>query len=148
MLGGKNDFRGKPERVFPKGLDPERSYLVESADGKRPAETRTGADWMRDGIWVEESGESLYLNLADRPGTGEAMEAPMQPKNVTVTKEHWLQRDGAMILWDEIALDAPVSYAEIRKNGELLEEVASGHGWFDETYREGDVYTVRFMLMR
>lgn len=145
MLGGKNEFRGKPERIFPKGLDPERTYLIESADGKMKPQSRTGAEWMRDGIWTDCGDGAIYLNLADRPGTGAITAKLDAPKHVTCAKEHWLQRDGGMILWDEPSSDVLLSHAELWKNGEPFEEVASGHGWFDETYRSGDRYQVRFV---
>ena len=145
MLGGKNPFAGKPEVVFPKGLDPERSYRVESEDGSFAPQVRTGAEWMADGIRLEKTGSALYFNLGDRPGMNAGGKAPDAPANLHFAKEHWLHRDGAMVLWDEPSGDVLLSHAELWKNGELLAEVASGHGWFDDAYAEGDSYRARFV---
>lgn len=144
LSGGKNPFAGKPETVYPKGLLPELDYTVESKNASFAPITKTGAEWMAQGIHIPAftAGDSLYLNLTDRPGMGTDTSVPTAPGRVTVTQECWLNRQGAMVTWEPSQDEGVIAYYALYKNNRLLAEVAAGLGWLDETYRQGDTYAV------
>lgn len=144
VLGRKFPSAGKPETVYPKGLLPDTLYTVEDPAGSMAAETRTGAQWMQDGISVPaaEARMRLYLNLTDRPGSGACTDVPAAPVALSAARETWMGHDGIMLRWQADGDDALIAYYALCRNGEKIAEVAAGHGWLDTEGKAGDAYTV------
>ena len=140
-----NPLLGKTDRVFLKGLDPEKDYLIESRLGSVPTQTRTGMEWMRDGVLLTnvQPGEVLFLNLPDRPGTGSIKEQPAAPTQVQMAAETWLRRQGIGVSWQPSANAEIVSYYEIARDGAPLTKVAIGTYFFDMDAQSNHRYAVR-----
>lgn len=140
-----NPLLGKSDRVFPKGLSPQREYLIESRLGSVPAQTKTGAEWMREGIFMENvaAGEVLYINLPDRPGTGSIHELPAPPSALTCEPAEWLRRKGMALSWKAPEQDSLISYYEIAKNGVPYTKVSIGNYYFDANAEPSAKYAVR-----
>ena len=140
-----NPLLGKTDRVFLKGLDPEKDYLIESRLGSVPTQTRTGMEWMRDGVLLTnvQPGEVLFLNLPDRPGTGSIKEQPAAPTQVQVAAETWLRRQGIGVSWQASANAEIVSYYEIARDGAPLTKVSIGTYFFDTDAQGNHRYAVR-----
>ena len=140
-----NPLLGKTDRVFLKGLDPEKDYLIESRLGSVPTQTRTGMEWMRDGVLLTnvQPGEVLFLNLPDRPGTGSIKEQPAAPTQVQMAAETWLRRQGIGVSWQPSANAEIVSYYEIARDGAPLTKVSIGTYFFDTDAQGNHRYAVR-----
>ena len=140
-----NPLLGKSDRVFLKGLEPQREYLIESRLGSVSPEKRTGAEWMAEGVWMEnvQPGEVLYINLPDRPGTGSIAEAPEAPGEPSARCARWLNRDGVGVSWAAPQKDALISYYEIARDGTPLTKVSIGAYYFDADAPDGARYAVR-----
>jgi hypothetical protein len=52
MISGDshNPILGKSAVIYPKGLLPGEAYNIEALEGGMPAQTKTGAEWMKDGL--------------------------------------------------------------------------------------------------
>ena len=114
-------FWANSDRLWIKGLDPERSYLIESRLGSMAPQTKTGAEWMREGIWLDDvhAGEVLFINLPDRPGTGSIRELPEAPRALHVAPAQWLNRRGVGVSWTAPDNHDLISYYELVKDGAL-----------------------------
>ncbi|GAA4193419.1 hypothetical protein GCM10022219_15190 [Microbacterium oryzae] len=136
---------GSAVTLKPKGLEPDHAYTVASQEGSVPTQTRSGADWMRDGIdigaYVE--GEILYFNLENRPGAGTDEVAPTPAAEVRTALATRLGEDGVELTWKAGADDRWLSHYAIWKNGEPYTKVSSGEYFFDAGAAVDDVYEVR-----
>ena len=140
-----NPMHGRSERIFPKGLDPEKRYRIDSQLGGMEPDTKTGAEWMRDGIFLShvEPGEYLFLNLPVRPGMGVCQKAPCAPSSVHMGMEQWMGNNGVGIHWEKPQDSAEISCYELEKNGEFHTKVSIGTFCFDETGTCADQYRIR-----
>ena len=140
-----NPLLGKSDRIFLKGMAPDREYLIESRLGCTPARKKTGAEWMKEGVWLENvrPGEVLYINLPDRPGTGSLREKPQAPENAALSRARWLNRDGVAIQWTAPEKDDAISYYEIARDGEPFTKVSIGTYYFDGGLDGSARYAVR-----
>ncbi len=139
-----NPMTGHPLRVFPKGLLPDLAYTVEALEHGMETETKSGADWMRDGIRLSclNPGEYLLLNLTGRPGTGTAQAAPKAPVKPEKAKAHWLNRNGIALSWVPGDTEQFISYYEVSKDGRPLTRVSAGCYLFLPDGEENAVYSV------
>ncbi len=140
-----NPMLGKSDRVYLKGLNPGEAYRIESRLGATESQTRTGAEWMRDGVWLKDvkPGEYLFINLPDRPGTGSAGAPPLPPRRVTVEPCAWLGHEGLGIGWEAPDDDHLISYYELARDGKPFTKVATGTYYFEEDPEKGGACQVR-----
>lgn len=140
-----NPLLGKSDRIFLKGMDPQREYLIESRLGSIPAQRKTGEQWMREGVYLEnvQAGEVLYINLPDRPGTGSIRERPAAPAALHCEPAQWLRRKGIALSWKAPENDSLISYYEISKDGEPFTKVSIGTYYFDIHAEKPARYAVR-----
>ena len=140
-----NPLLGKSDRLFIKGLDPARDYLIESRLGSVPAQRRRGDEWMRDGVFLAsvQPGEVLFINLPDRPGTGSIDHAPDAPTGLTVKQESWLGRSGTGVRWTPPTDRRLISYYELAKNGAPFTKISTGAYYFDVCGDASARYAVR-----
>lgn len=140
------NLAGKELTIYPKGLTAEQSYTVSTLEGgmAEPA-TKTGAEWMEQGIALSELklGEVIFLNLESRPGTGTDTTPPATPEGVTTTPAKYMNVDGMEVTWTAGRDDNWISYYEIEKNGEAYDKVSAGTFYFDRNGTTEDVYRVR-----
>ena len=122
----------KPVVVHPRGLLPEAKYVV-GFDSTQATTERTGADLMTNGIAIKDQkpGELIYLNLPNRPGSGQDKVPPQSPGRVLVRRETNLGHGGAGVYWSPGTDDNWISYYEVRRDGTILDKVAIGVYYFD-----------------
>ena len=140
-----NKMLGKSERVFPKGLIAGADYRIESLRGSIAAQTKSGAEWMRDGIALTnvQPGEYLLINLPNRPGHGDGTAPkPETPKGLTKNAETWLRRDGIALSWQPVHDNGRMIHYEVNKNGEFFNNIAIGSFMFDQDGKQSDEYAV------
>jgi hypothetical protein len=120
--------------VYPRGLLPKESYLVEFAVEKSSA-TRTGADLTANGLVVKDQkpGELVFLNLPSRPRSGRDKTAPTPPGRVMARRETNIGYAGMGIYWSPGADDNWVSYYEVRRGEEILGKASTGTYYFDRS---------------
>jgi hypothetical protein len=101
----------KPVVVHPRGLLPEAKYLV-GFDSTQATSERTGADVMDNGIAIKDQkpGELIYLNLPNRPGSGQDKVPPQSPGRVLARRETNLGHRGIGIYWAPGRDDNWISY--------------------------------------
>jgi len=140
-----NPILGKPAVIYPKGLNPDEDYLIESLRGGMEPTVRKGKEWMKDGISLSctLSGEYLLINLPGRPGQGTDKEPPTTPAFAKKEKEVWLDHEGIGISWGESTDNVMVSYYELYKNGEPYTKISTGTYYFDDKGCVDDEYMVR-----
>ena len=140
-----NPLLGKSDRVWIKGLDPDREYLIESRLGSMAAQKKTGAEWMSEGVRIEnvQAGEVLFINLPDRPGTGSIKVKPDAPANLHKAPAKWLNREGIGVRWDAPENNRLISYYELAKNGEPFTKISTGTYYFDVDADDTARYAVR-----
>jgi hypothetical protein len=147
MISGHdlNPMIGKSAVIYPKGLAPDADYTIEALEGGMATQTRTGAEWMEQGIALDTVayGENLLINLPGRPGQGTDTEPPTTPGSVTKALATWIGHDGAGISWEASSDNVMVSYYEIVKNGQPLTRVSTGTYCFDDAGTLEDEYQVR-----
>ncbi|MFA6244657.1 MAG: malectin domain-containing carbohydrate-binding protein, partial [Candidatus Hydrogenedentales bacterium] len=121
-----------PVVVHPQGLLPEAKYLV-GFDSTQATTERTGADLMANGIAIDDqpAGELIYLNLPNRPRSGQDKVPPQSPGRVLVRHETNIGHRGIGVYWSPGADDNWISYYEVRRNGGVLDKVALGDYYFD-----------------
>jgi hypothetical protein len=136
---------GQKRPGIPQGLNPGEAYRIEARLGAMEPQTRTGAEWMRDGVWLKDvkPGEYLFINLPDRPGTGAAGAPPLPPKRVTVEPCAWLGHEGLGIGWEAPDDDRMISYYELARDGKPFTKVATGTYYFEEDPEKGGACQVR-----
>ena len=122
----------QPLVVCPRGLLPEAKYLV-GFDSTRATTERTGADLMTAGIAIadQKAGELIYLNLPNRPGSGQDNIAPQSPGRVLARCETNIGHSGIGIDWSPGVDNNWISYYEVRRDGIVLDKVAIGNYYFD-----------------
>ena len=130
---------GKSFIIYPKGLKPSYEYTIESWERQVTSKTMTGAEWMAQGILVNKlvPGETIFLNLQNRPGAGSDKQAPTTPTNLTVKEATYLQRSGIELNWTASTDNTMVSYYNIYRNGKYVDRVAQGTFYFA---KNGSVY--------
>ena len=140
-----NPIIGKSAVIYPKGLLSGEMYTIESLEGGMPTQTKTGAEWMKDGIRLDrvKFGENLLVNLPGRPGQGADSVPPTTPGAATKEKAHWIGHDGVGVSWGASTDNVMVSYYEVYKNGKPFTKVSVGTYLFDDAGRIQDEYEIR-----
>jgi hypothetical protein len=135
-----------PVVVRPRGLLPEAKYVV-GFDSTQATTERTGAALMTAGIAIknQKPGELIYLNLPNRPGSGQDKLPPQSPGRVLVRRETNIGHGGIGVYWSPGADNNWISYYEVRRDGRILEKVAIGDYYFDhaEGWSNAHEYAVR-----
>lgn len=131
--------------LYPKKLNPAQNYTISTLEGGMTKTTRTGAEWMTQGITLSplKAGEVIFLNLENRPGSGNDKTAPTAPSNLSVNKATYMNRSGVEISWKAGSDNNWVSYYEIEKNGALYDRVSKGSYYFDVNGSMSDSYRIR-----
>ncbi len=140
-----NPLLGKTDRLFIKGLDPRKKYLIESRLGSVCTEEKSGAEWMAEGVLMHNvrAGEVLYINLPDRPGTGSIREMPAAPSDVKAETCTWLGHGGVGVSWTAPEKNQMISYYEVSRNGAVITKISQGEYYFDDGADGSAVYAVR-----
>ncbi len=132
--------------IYPRGLVPEESYLVEF-EVEKASVTRTGADLMKNGIVIKDQkpGELIYLNLPNRPRGGRDKTAPKPPGRVVARRETNIGFTGMGVYWSPGSDDNWVSYYEVRRGETILGKASTGTYFFDhsEGWDPRTTYSVR-----
>lgn len=138
-------YAGVNITLTPKGLNPEAAYTVSTLEGGIASSTKSGAEWMNSGIPLTplQLGEVVFLNLEDRPGSGNDQIAPASPANVSISNGRYMDRNGIEITWDEGADNNWISYYEVFKNGQAYDKVSKGTYYFDINGTLSDQYSIR-----
>ncbi|MHB0999215.1 MAG: alpha-amylase family protein [Armatimonadota bacterium] len=121
--------------IKPKGLIPDMEYTISYQDGSGAPETRTGADLMTNGIYLEKvaAGELIYLNLPMHPGSKLDTEAPSAPSNVTKQWGENMGYPGVELSWEPATDNNWISYYRILRDGKEIDKVAKGSFYFDHS---------------
>lgn len=121
-----------PAVVFPRGLLPETKYVV-GLDSTQATTERIGADLMANGIAINDQkpGELIYLNLPNRPGSGQDKVPPQSPGRVLVRRETNIGHGGIGVYWSPGTDNNWISYYEVRRDETILDKVAIGNYFFD-----------------
>lgn len=140
-----NPIIGKSAVIYPKGLLPDKEYTIEALEGGMEKTTKTGAEWMKEGIRLScvKYGEALFINLPGRPGQGTDTEPPSAPSFAVKRPAKWFDYEGVEVYWGESDDNVMVSYYEIYKNGEFLTKVSIGTYYFDDQGCMDDKYEIR-----
>ena len=137
-----------PVVVRPQGLLPEAKYVV-GFDSTQATTERTGADLLTNGITIKDQkpGELIYLNLPNRPGSGQDKVAPQSPGCVLVRHETNIGHGGIGVYWSPGTDNNWISYYEVRRDGRILEKAAMGDYYFDHAagWEGRHEYAVRTM---
>lgn len=138
-------YFGSAVTIHPKGLLPGHNYALRMWKTPAFAQTKTGAQWMADGVPISslKEGEILLFNLADYPGSGEQTTAPAAPQTATKSLAEYLGSSGTEINWTMPSVSSWVSYVEIVKNGEVIDKVSRGTFWFGAGHSSDATYIVR-----
>ena len=139
QIGGKNPYLDKPEIIFPKGLVSDAVYTIDSELGSVDRETKTGKEWMQDGISIRKvtASEVIYFNVQDRPGMGTDHIPPTTPEWIRTTEEYWMGHKGIGVEWAAASDNVFVSYYQLYKNGQPLAKVSTGTYYFDISGEKG-----------
>jgi hypothetical protein len=142
----KGDASSSPVTVYPKGLDPQRSYDVRF-QLQSGSSRRSGADLMANGVTLPSIavGELVYLNLPGHPGSGTDHAPPSAPEHVTAVAGTQMDTNGVEVSWSPGADNNWVSYYQVSRNGQVIGKTAKGTFYFDHTPAASPaaVYTVR-----
>lgn len=138
-------FAGVNVTLTPKGLNPSSAYTISTLEGGMATATKTGAEWMSEGIALTplQLGEVIFLNLENRPGSGNDQIAPVSPVNVSVSNARYMDRSGVELTWGEGSDNNWISYYEVFKNGEAYDKVSKGTYYFDVNGTLNDQYSIR-----
>lgn len=142
-----NPMLRRSERVYIKGLDPDKKYWIDSQlGGMEPAE-KTGREWMEEGVYLScvKPGEYLFINLPGRPGKGTRTAPPKAPVSLRVNPGRWMGKDGMELHWE--AGDNDASYFEVEKDGAFYTKISIGHFCFDEEGTSQSAYRIRAVDM-
>jgi hypothetical protein len=133
----KGDAAQSPVTVYPKGLNPRRSYDVRF-ELQAGASQRSGADLMAHGITLPTIGvgELIYLNLPGHPGSGTDHTPPAPPARVTATADTNMGYHGVEVSWTPGADNNWVAYYEVLRDGAVIGKVAKGTSYFDHSPAE------------
>lgn len=140
-----NPIIGKSAVIYPKGLLSNEEYTIESLEGGMETTTKTGAQWMKEGIRLcyVKPGENLLINLPGRPGQGTDTEPPTTPSFANKRPAKWFGYEGIEVYWGEASDNVMVSHYEILKNERFLTKVSTGTYYFDDQGCMDDEYKVR-----
>ncbi|MHB8865277.1 MAG: malectin domain-containing carbohydrate-binding protein [Pirellulaceae bacterium] len=121
-----------PVAIYPRGLLPECRYVI-GFDSMHTVVERTGADLMSHGIAIEDQkpGELVYLNLPNRPGSGQDHVPPQSPGRVLVCRETNIGHSGIGVYWSPGMDNNWISYYEVRRGETIVDKVAIGNYYFD-----------------
>lgn len=138
-------LEGTNVKVYPKGLKEEQAYTVSTLEGGMGTATKTGAEWMDEGILLTplKTGEVVFLNLEGRPGSGSDQTAPLAPEVISAGNAQYMGRSGTEIVWGAGFDENWISYYEIEKNGVPYDRVSKGTRYFDAGALTGDSYRIR-----
>lgn len=131
--------------IYPKGLIPSLNYTVSTLEGGMADTTRTGQQWMNTGITLTplEYGEIIFLNIDNRPGSGEDQIAPGAPSNVIKVSDKNVGHNGIGITWTAGTDNNWISYYEVFRNNSSIDKVSKGTYYFDTDGSIGDTYEIR-----
>jgi hypothetical protein len=120
--------------IRPKGLTPSENYLV-SFQEITMSETRTGAELMANGIKLDkmEPGELIYLNLPYHPGNTLDKTPPSPPTDVQKALTTNMGYPGVEVTWKPGQDDHWLSYYQVLRNNQVLDNVAKGTFYFDHS---------------
>ncbi|MCU6733267.1 discoidin domain-containing protein [Diplocloster agilis] len=135
---------GTSFQIYPKGLIPEREYTITSLEGSVQEASKTGEEWMENGISLTpfQEGEVIFLNVEKVPGKGKDSVAPGSPSNCTKESAEYLYRPGVELNWSDAEDETWISYYEIQKNGSYLDKVSVGTSYFEPYGDVNDSYSV------
>ena len=121
-----------PVVVCPRGLLPETKYVV-GFDSTHATTERIGADLMTNGITINDQkpGELIYLNLPNRPGSGQDKVPPQSPGRVLAHRETNIGHGGIGVYWSPGMDNNWISYYDLRRDGTILGKAAIGNYYFD-----------------
>jgi hypothetical protein len=121
--------------VYPKGLDPSRTYDVRYQLASGSA-SRTGADLMGNGVTLTaiQAGELIWIGMPKHPGSGQDTTAPTAPSNVTAQVRTNMGYAGTEVTWDAGSDDNHVSGYEVDRGGTEIAFVAKGRSYFDHSH--------------
>jgi len=132
--------------ILPRGLLPEHKYVL-GFDSTLETTLRTGADLMANGILIKNQapGELVYLDLPNRPRSGQDKVAPKAPGRVYRRREMNIGHSGVALYWSPGSDDNWVSFYEIRRGATILGKVSKGNYYFDHSagWDAGTDYAVR-----
>jgi hypothetical protein len=139
---------GKPVTIFPRGLQPDSTYDVRTYT---PAVhfRKSGSELMTGGITLRAvaSGELIFFNLSDYPGSGTDKTPPEPPSHVTKRLGTNLGTQGIEVAWSTAHDNNWVSYYEVLRNGAVIGKAAKGTFYFDHSagarQKGKEVYEVR-----
>lgn len=136
---------GTAVTLYPKKLNATKKYTVSTLEGGMEKATKTGAQWMSEGIPLTSlrAGEVIFLNLEGRPGSGNDAVAPAPPGNYSISKAGYMGHSGVEINWDAGSDNNWISYYEIEKNGAPYDKVSKGTYFFDANGSLRDSYRIR-----
>ena len=134
-----DEMVGKTFSIYPKGLVPDQLYTVSSWEGGVVRDTRTGAEWMEEGVCINGlvPGETVFFNLESRPGNDTDHTAPTAPTDLTICEATYLGRTGVEINWNPGTDDTMLAHYNIYRNGELVSTIGYGTFYFG---LNGNVY--------
>ncbi|MEI6071972.1 MAG: hypothetical protein WCS31_09280 [Verrucomicrobiae bacterium] len=123
-----------PVTIQPKGLLADGKYIVSFHESEELT-TRTGADLMSKGIFIEQMipGELIYLNLPLHPGSKLDKEPPTSPPSAVKQLAENMGYPGVEMKWEPGTDNNWVSSYEIYRNGKLIDKVAKGAYYFDHS---------------
>jgi len=123
-----------PVTIRPKGLNPNRKYLVSFQESDR-TETRTGASLMSVGIHLDNvlPGELIYLNIPYHPGSPLYRTPPSPPTRVRIVAADNMGYPGVEVRWEPAHDEHWVSYYEMLRDGKVIDKVAKGTYYFDHS---------------
>jgi len=124
----------KPIVVFPRGLQPDAMYDVQTYHSKM-RQRQTGTKLMTNGITMPNvsAGELIFLNLPNYPGSGRDKVPPQPPSRVTKRVGTNLGVQGIEVAWSPGQDNNWISYYEILKNGSVIGKSAKGIFFFDHS---------------
>ena len=123
-----------PVNIRPKGLIPDAQYTVSFHESSSHLQ-KSGAEWMNEGIALEEimPGEIIYLNLPYHPGNHLDVVPPGPPQAVTVERAKNMGYPGVEVHWKPGTDDHWLSHYAIYRDGEMIDKVAKGTFYFDHS---------------
>lgn len=126
----------KPVVIFPKGLQPNKEYEVQTYHAGTHAHV-SGRQLMAEGISLPEvqPGELIFLNLPNYPGSGADKVSPEPPSGVSKRVGTNLGTQGVEIAWSPGRDNNWISFYEVLRSGEVIGKSAKGEFYFD--YKDG-----------
>ncbi|WP_308798213.1 hypothetical protein [Agromyces silvae] len=143
IVPARDNFVEDGVTVYPKGLDPELDYSV-TFQNSLATSTKTGAEWMADGITAQNwGGDLVWLNVTDFPGAQTDTTPPAAPTEVTATPATEMGFEGIAVTWTHAVDDNWVSKYEVLKDGVVVATSGKAAYAFIEGGDAEAEYTVR-----